>query len=348
MATKLFVGNLNFRTQPEVLATFFREAGEVLNVEIIARNNYASRGYGFVDMATEEGAQKALNELNHKELDERLINIELAKPRQIPAEGQAPAEGRRGSINRPRPFRPRRRRGTAPGAAATSAQIPVERAPPTPSPTRVYVNNLPWAIDDEQLMAHFATFEPKTANVVRRPNGMSAGYGFLEFEDSEHQQAAINALNGTSILERPITVKVANAPPTPGQARPRPRARSMSGRRPGFFPRRRGSLRPRGPPPPLSTTRVFVANLPFSVTDEELNEMFESLSIKEAHVAKTSSGGSRGFGFVDFENEAAQKEAIDKFNGQTYGERPISVRVAREPRPAPEATEAPAAEAPAQ
>jgi len=55
---------------------------------------------------------------------------------------------------------------------------------------------------------------------------------------------------------------------------------------------------------------VFVANLPFSVDDEGLTNIFEGFNVKTAHVVKTRTGRSRGYGFVDFGTEDDQKNAI--------------------------------------
>ena len=77
-----------------------------------------------------------------------------------------------------------------------------------------------------------------------------------------------------------------------------------------------------------STTTLFVANLPFSVEDDKLKELFKETKVKSAHVVKRRNGRSKGFGFVEFENEADQKAALDKINKQVVDGRELSVRVA--------------------
>ncbi|KAK4684550.1 hypothetical protein P7C73_g5625, partial [Tremellales sp. Uapishka_1] len=94
----------------------------------------------------------------------------------------------------------------------------------------------------------------------------------------------------------------------------------------------------------LSKTSVFVANLPFSVTDETLAALFTDLSIKvkSAHVVqgirKSSRGGrpfraSKGFGFVEVEDPAQQQEAVQKVDGTLIEERTITAKVANEMKP---------------
>jgi len=75
----------------------------------------------------------------------------------------------------------------------------------------------------------------------------------------------------------------------------------------------------------LSTTAVFVANLPFSVNDEELKAFFKEHNPKSAHVVVTRNNRSRGYGFVDFTTEKDQKLAITGKNNAKFGERVITV-----------------------
>lgn len=94
MATKLYVGNLPFKVREEDLTTLFQEAGAVESVNII-RDKFSgqSRGFGFVEMASAEDAQKAIEMLNGKSMENREIIVNEARP-------QAP---RTGGSRPPRP-----------------------------------------------------------------------------------------------------------------------------------------------------------------------------------------------------------------------------------------------------
>jgi len=88
--TKVFVGNLAFKTREDELAAEFAAAGAVISANIITRGP-RSLGYGFVEMDSEETAENAVKLMNKKEVDGRPINVEIAKPRE---EGEArPAFG---------------------------------------------------------------------------------------------------------------------------------------------------------------------------------------------------------------------------------------------------------------
>ena len=82
MATNIYVGNLSYETNQESLQTLFAEYGEVESVNVITdRYTGRSKGFGFVEMVTEEAADKAITELNGKSVDNREIRVEKAKPR---------------------------------------------------------------------------------------------------------------------------------------------------------------------------------------------------------------------------------------------------------------------------
>lgn len=81
--SRLYVGNLAYSTTDVGLRDFFSVAGEVKSAEIvIERGSGRSKGFGFVEMATEEGAHNAINTLNGKLLDQRPIRIDFAKPKE--------------------------------------------------------------------------------------------------------------------------------------------------------------------------------------------------------------------------------------------------------------------------
>lgn len=82
MTTKLFVGNLSFRTSSEDLRAAFAQVGTVESASVIEdRETGRSRGFGFVEMASSDEAQAAINEFHGKEIDGRNLTVNEAKPR---------------------------------------------------------------------------------------------------------------------------------------------------------------------------------------------------------------------------------------------------------------------------
>jgi RNA recognition motif-containing protein len=101
MAHKLFVGGLSFSTSSERLREIFTTIGAVTSATVVTdRDSGQSRGFGFVEMETAEGAQQAVSQLNGREIDGRVIKVEVAKPSE--RGGRRPEGPGRG---RPRPSR---------------------------------------------------------------------------------------------------------------------------------------------------------------------------------------------------------------------------------------------------
>jgi cold-inducible RNA-binding protein len=94
MVKKLYVGNMSYDTTEDTLRTLFADVGEVESVNIITdRMSGRPKGFGFVEMATEEEAQTAISQLNGTTLDGRQIRVAEARP-------QRPRSDRRGGGRR--------------------------------------------------------------------------------------------------------------------------------------------------------------------------------------------------------------------------------------------------------
>ena len=88
MSTKLFVGNLSFKTTENDLQDAFAAHGTVLETNLMMdRMSGRPRGFGFVTMGSDAEAQAAIAGLNGKELDGRALTVNIAKPREERAGG---------------------------------------------------------------------------------------------------------------------------------------------------------------------------------------------------------------------------------------------------------------------
>ena len=82
MAQKLFIGGLPFSVTSERLREVFAAAGTVESATVVTDSGTGrSRGFGFVEMATAEEAQRAISELNGKDLDGRKLTVNLSTPK---------------------------------------------------------------------------------------------------------------------------------------------------------------------------------------------------------------------------------------------------------------------------
>jgi len=243
--TKVFVGNLSFQTQEAELAAEFGKAGKVISANIITRGP-RSLGYGFVEMDSEEDAHSAVKVMSKKEINGREINVEIAKPqdeskvrqprpkvegeaprrrprrrgpkKELP-EGTQPVRSQKREVNEGKEEgegneeeRPRRPRNKRPRGRGTPGQRKVETEENREeSKTTLFVANLPFSLDDEGFAKVITdlSLKLKTAHVVKKRNGRSKGYGFVEFDTQEDQQKALAALNKKVVDARELSVKIA-------------------------------------------------------------------------------------------------------------------------------------------
>ena len=102
MSTKLFVGNLSFKTTENDLQDAFAAHGTVLETNLMMdRMTGRPRGFGFVTMSTPEEAQKAIEAMHGAQLDGRPLTVNVARPREERAPGGG-GGGYRGGDRGPR------------------------------------------------------------------------------------------------------------------------------------------------------------------------------------------------------------------------------------------------------
>lgn len=83
MAKKLYVGNLSYDTTQESLEQLFAQVGTVTSVTIITdRETGRSKGFGFVEMETEEGAREAIRRFDGNSVNNRNLTVNEARPRE--------------------------------------------------------------------------------------------------------------------------------------------------------------------------------------------------------------------------------------------------------------------------
>ena len=101
MTIRLFVGNLNFKTSSEDLQELFGQVGEVQSASVVTdRETGRSRGFGFVEMASQEDGQRAIEQFNGKEYNGRNLTVNEARPREDRGFGGGGGGGYGGGGNR--------------------------------------------------------------------------------------------------------------------------------------------------------------------------------------------------------------------------------------------------------
>lgn len=104
MAKRLFVGSLPYSATSSQLEELFSQVGKVESVNVIVdRLSGQGKGFAFVEMATEEDAQKAIKTLNNSSLDGRTIIVNEARPQADRDNNRGFSQNRdRGSFSRPK------------------------------------------------------------------------------------------------------------------------------------------------------------------------------------------------------------------------------------------------------
>lgn len=304
MSTKVFIGNLSFSTKENELAEEFSKAGKVVGANIITRGP-RSLGYGFVEFETTESAQNSVKVMDKSTIAGRQINVELARPREetpADAQGDKSEAGAPGENRKPRARRPRRPRpaGTGTYAPGEQAEGGVEQGEGGVAPRR--------------------PMRPRTARRPYRPRTGPAG-GPGVGADGVAVAGGAPREGGQGYVPR--------APRT----RPfRPRRQDAEAGPSTGSPSAPRVRRPRDERPKIeSKTTLFIANLPFAMTDEGLHKIFAAHAPATAHVVRKANGRSKGFGFVEFPAETAQKDALKALDKINVEGRELSVRIALTP-----------------
>jgi cold-inducible RNA-binding protein len=88
MTKKLYVGNMSYKTTEAQIRELFAQAGEVSEVTLVTdRETGRIKGFGFVEMATEEGSKEAIKRFNGYSLDDRTLTVNEARPREERSSG---------------------------------------------------------------------------------------------------------------------------------------------------------------------------------------------------------------------------------------------------------------------
>ncbi|CAI9115814.1 OLC1v1016815C1 [Oldenlandia corymbosa var. corymbosa] len=158
----------------------------------------------------------------------------------------------------------------------------------------IFIKNLDKAIDNKALHDTFSSFgNILSCKIATDSNGQSKGYGFVQFDNEESAQSAIDKLNGMLINDKQVFV--------------------------GPF------LRKQERDSALSRTKfnnVYVKNLSESTTEDDLKKVFgEHGTITSAVVMRDADGKSKCFGFVNFENADDAAQAVEALNGHKFDDK---------------------------
>ncbi|KAG2233701.1 hypothetical protein BDF21DRAFT_457845 [Thamnidium elegans] len=272
----VFIKNLDPSIDNKALHDTFSAFGNILSCKIAIDENGNSKGYGFVHYETEEAADNAIKHVNGMLLNDKKVYVGRHVPKK---ERQAKIEQYRAKF------------------------------------TNVYVKNLDETVNDNQLSEMFGKYGPITSAIVQvDEENQSKGFGFVNFENHEDAQKAVDALNETEQADGKILYVA--------------RAQKKS--------EREEELRKQYEQAKLEKlakyqgVNLYVKNLDDDLDDEKLRQEFSVYGvITSAKVMADEKGQSKGFGFVCFSSPDEATKAVTEMNGRMIGAKPIYVALAQ-------------------
>lgn len=278
----VFVKNLASVIDNKTLYDTFSMFGKVLSCKVNQDRQGGSLGYGFVHYETEEAATRAIESVNGMMLADQQVVVEHFKARK---ERTAADQG---------------------------------------SFTNVYVKNLPTGADFAQadLEGMFSPFGVITSShLAVDADGVSKGFGFVNYEDADQAAAAIEALNGTRVTPVEDGADEATAPPALYVCK------ALKKQQREKMLREKSEQVRDAREKEYAGCNLYVKNLPDSVDTERLTEEFKEFGeIESAKVmVDPATQTSRGFGFVCFKDPEDAARAIEAMNSKILDKKPLYV-----------------------
>ncbi|XP_075033052.1 polyadenylate-binding protein 1-like isoform X1 [Mixophyes fleayi] len=178
--TNVYIKNFGEEMDDVKLKEIFSSFGSTLSVKVMMDDSGRSRGFGFVNFGNHEEAQKAVAEMNGKEINGRMVYVGRAQKR---IERQSELKRR-------------------------FEQIKQERISRYQG-VNLYVKNLDDGIDDDRLRKEFSPYGTITSAKVMTDGGHSKGFGFVCFSSPEEATKAVTEMNGRIVSTKPLYVALA-------------------------------------------------------------------------------------------------------------------------------------------
>uniref|UniRef100_A0A8C0U8G8 Polyadenylate-binding protein n=1 Tax=Cyanistes caeruleus TaxID=156563 RepID=A0A8C0U8G8_CYACU len=178
--TNVYIKNFGDDMDDDRLREIFSKFGKTLSVKVMMDNSGRSKGFGFVNFEKHEEAQKAVADMNGKEINGRVLYVGRAQKR---LERQSELKRK---FEQMKQERVNRYQGV-----------------------NLYVKNLDDGIDDERLRKEFSPYGTITSAKVMTESGRSKGFGFVCFSSPEEATKAVTEMNGRIVSTKPLYVALA-------------------------------------------------------------------------------------------------------------------------------------------
>ncbi|KAK3810197.1 MAG: hypothetical protein J3Q66DRAFT_352390 [Benniella sp.] len=280
----IFIKNLDPTIDNKALHDTFSAFGNILSCKV-ATEDGVSKGYGFVHYETHEAAENAIKHVNGMLLNDKKVFVghHISKK-----ERQSKVEEMKAKF------------------------------------TNVYIKNLDPEVSQDEVEALFAKYGPITSCVVASDDsGRSKGFGFINFENHEDAQRAVDELHDSDYKEKKLFVTRAQKK----NEREEELKKQYEQQKMEKLSKYQG-------------VNLYIKNLDDDIDDERLRQEFsvygvitsakvmrdDKLGAEEDESAK---GPSKGFGFVCFSSPDEATKAVTEMNGRMLGTKPIYVALAQ-------------------
>lgn len=271
----IFIKNLDKHIDHKGLYDTFSAFGNILSCKIAADEKGQSKGYGFVHYETKESAQEAITKVDGMMLNDKKVFV-----------GEFKSKRERVDIN---------------GEQQKKFK-------------NIFVKNLNPETSNDKLQEEFKPHGEITSCVVMTDEeGKSKGFGFVAYEDHDHAELAVEAMDGKEIDGNKITC-----------CRAQKKAERANELKNKFEAQKIERIsRYQG-------VNLYIKNLEDGIDDERLRTEFSQFgTITSAKVMKDDKVNSKGFGFVCFSSPDEATKAVTEMNGRIIVTKPLYVALAQ-------------------
>ncbi|KAL1021551.1 hypothetical protein UPYG_G00014700 [Umbra pygmaea] len=297
----IFIKNMDESIDNKALYDTFSAFGNILSCKVVCDEN-GSKGYGFVHFETQEAANRAIDTMNGMLLNDRKV-LEKGSGSGI-ADPKAIFLGEKcqlSTISFVGHFKSRKERQAEFGAKAMKF-------------TNVYIKNFGEDYSDEKLKNVFSEFgRTLSVRVMLDEMGRSRGFGFVNYENHEDAQRAVEEMNGKELVPGRVLYV--------GRAQKRMERQGELKRKFELIKQERIQR--------YQGVNLYVKNLDDGLDDEKLRKEFAPYGTITSAKVMTDGGHSKGFGFVCFSSPEEATKAVTEMNGRIVATKPLYVALAQ-------------------
>ncbi|KAJ8016122.1 hypothetical protein DPEC_G00003890 [Dallia pectoralis] len=297
----IFIKNMDESIDNKALYDTFSAFGNILSCKVVCDEN-GSKGYGFVHFETQEAANRAIDNMNGMLLNDRKVLEKgsvfgMADPKAHPLGGKCQLS----TISFVGHFKSRKERQAEFGAKAMKF-------------TNVYIKNFGEDYSDEKLNDVFSAFgKTLSVRVMMDETGRSRGFGFVNYENHEYAQRAVEEMNGKELVPGRVLYV--------GRAQKRMERQGELKRKFELIKQERIHR--------YQGVNLYVKNLDDGLDDEKLRKEFAPYGTITSAKVMTDGGHSKGFGFVCFSSPEEATKAVTEMNGRIVATKPLYVALAQ-------------------